>query len=67
MTLRAAVHQPDVTVFPAATFGATGLSDRDIERIRAILDAYDRTNPSQRVSCVCSATRSRAFAIRPPA
>src|SRR5208337_567333 len=42
--LRASIVLPDLPVFPAAALAAVGLSERDIEQIRAVLAAYDRTN-----------------------
>jgi hypothetical protein len=42
--LRASIALPDLPVFPAAAFAADGLSERDIEQIRVVLAAYDRTN-----------------------
>jgi hypothetical protein len=42
--LRASIALPDLPVFPAAAFAAAGLSERDIEQIRVVLAAYDRTN-----------------------
>jgi hypothetical protein len=42
--LRASIALPDLPGFPAAAFAAVGLSERDIEQIREVLAAYDRTN-----------------------
>ena len=42
--LRASIALPGLPVFPAAAFAAAGLSERDIEQIRVVLAAYDRTN-----------------------
>jgi hypothetical protein len=42
--LRASIALPDVPMFPAAALAAVGLSERDVEQIRAVLAAYDRTN-----------------------
>jgi hypothetical protein len=42
--LRASIALPDLPVFPAAALAAVGLSERDVEQIRAVLAAYDRTN-----------------------
>jgi hypothetical protein len=42
--LRASIALPDLPGFPAAAFAAAGLSERDIEQIRVVLAAYDRTN-----------------------
>jgi hypothetical protein len=42
--LRASIALPDVPMFPAAALAAIGLSGRDVEQIRAVLAAYDRTN-----------------------
>ena len=42
--LRARITLPDLPVFPAAALAALGLSERDVEQIRAVLAAYDRTN-----------------------
>jgi Halocarboxylic acid dehydrogenase DehI len=42
--LRASIALPDLPVFPAAALAAVGLSGRDVEQIRAVLAAYDRTN-----------------------
>jgi hypothetical protein len=42
--LRASIALPDLPVFPAAALPALGLSERDVEQIRAVLAAYDRTN-----------------------
>jgi hypothetical protein len=42
--LRASIALPDLPVFPAAALAAVGLSKQDVEQIRAVLAAYDRTN-----------------------
>jgi hypothetical protein len=42
--LRASIALPDLPGFPAAAFATAGLSERDIEQIRVVLAAYDRTN-----------------------
>jgi hypothetical protein len=42
--LRASIAFPDLPVFPAAALAVVGLSERDVEQIRAVLAAYDRTN-----------------------
>ena len=42
--LRASIALPDLPVFPAAALAAAGLGERDVEQIRAVLGAYDRTN-----------------------
>jgi hypothetical protein len=42
--LRASIALPDLPGFPAAAFAAAGLSERDMEQIRVVLAAYDRTN-----------------------
>ena len=42
--LRASIALPDLPVFPAAALAVVGLSERDVEQIRAVLAAYDRTN-----------------------
>jgi hypothetical protein len=42
--LRASIALPDLPVFPAAALAAAGMSDRDVEQIRVVLAAYDRTN-----------------------
>ena len=42
--LRASIAFPDFPVLPAAALAAVGLSKQDVEQIRAVLAAYDRTN-----------------------
>jgi len=42
--LRASIALPKFPIFPAAAFAAVGLSGADVERIRAALATYDRTN-----------------------
>lgn len=42
--LRASIALPDPPVFPPAALAAVGLSERDLEQIRAVLAAYHRTN-----------------------
>src|SRR5258708_40229259 len=42
--LRASIALPDLPVFPAAALAAVGLTEQDVEQIRAVLAAYDRTN-----------------------
>jgi hypothetical protein len=42
--LRASIALPDLPVLPGAALAAVGLSERDVEQIRAVLAAYDRTN-----------------------
>jgi hypothetical protein len=42
--LRASIALPDLPLFPKAALAAIGLSEGDVEQIRAVLAAYDRTN-----------------------
>src|SRR5258706_6520302 len=63
--LRASIALPEVPVFPAAAFPAVGLSVRDIEQIREVLAAYDRTNAIalialSAVDCKIAGTQSEA-------
>ncbi len=42
--LRASIALPELPAFPAAALAAAGLSEGDLEQIRTVLAAYDRTN-----------------------
>ena len=42
--LRAAIAIPELPAIPAAAFAGVGLSKADLDQIRAVLAAYDRTN-----------------------
>jgi Halocarboxylic acid dehydrogenase DehI len=42
--LRASIAVPEIPAFPAAVFAAACLGEHDLDQIRAILAAYDRTN-----------------------
>jgi hypothetical protein len=42
--LRASIAVPELPAFPASALVAAGLSGHDLDQIRAILAAYDRTN-----------------------
>jgi hypothetical protein len=44
VALRASIALPDLPLFPKAALAAIGLSEGDVEQIRAVLAAYDRTN-----------------------
>jgi hypothetical protein len=42
--LRASIAVPELLMFPASALAAAGLGEHDLDQIRAVLAAYDRTN-----------------------
>ena len=62
--LRASIALPDPPVFPPAALAGVGLSERDLEQIRAVLAAYDRTNAMALIAL--SAVGGKLAAFRAP-